>query len=94
MIIVIHFIFFLQGLAHKMQVPHRMQVFRKKTFSVKYGPPEALNIKILPDDIEEKIKHYLQSYYGKVAVTNQSYPKTNNQKSLFLIILKIIKNHF
>ena len=77
-----------------MQVPHRMQVFRKKTFSVKYGPPEALNIKILPDEREEKIRHYLQSYYGKVAVTNQSYPKTNNQKSLFLIILKIIKNHF
>ena len=65
-----------------MQVPHRTQVFRKKT-SVKYGPPEALNIKILPDDIEEKIRHYLQRYYGKVVVTNQSYPKTNNQKSLF-----------
>ena len=73
-----------QGLAHRMQVPHRMQVFRKKTFSVKYGPPEALNIiKILLNDIEEKTRHYLQSYYGKVVVTNQSYPKTNNQKSLF-----------
>ena len=61
-----------------------MQVFRKKTFSVKYGPPEALNIiKILPDDIEEKIRHYLRSYYGKVVVTNQSYPETNNQKLLF-----------
>ena len=60
-----------------------MQVFRKKT-SVKYGPPEALNIvKIIPDDIEEKIRHYLRRYYGKVVVTNQSYSKTNNKKSLF-----------
>ena len=61
-----------------------MQVFRKKTFSVKYGPTEALNIiKILPDDIEEKIRHYLRSYYGEAVVTNQSYPETNNQKLLF-----------
>ena len=60
-----------------------MQVFRKKT-SVKYGPSEALNIvKIIPDDIEEKIRRYLRRYYGKVVVTNQSYSKTNNKKSLF-----------
>lgn len=60
-----------------------MQVFRKKT-SVKYGPSEALNIvKIIPDYIEEKIRHYLRRYYENVVVTNQSYSKTNNQKSLF-----------
>ena len=64
--------------------PWQKVVFRKKTFSVKYGPPEALNIiTILLNDIEEKTRHYLQSYYRKVVVTNQSYPKTNNQKSLF-----------
>ena len=63
--------------------PTECRFLEKKT-SVKYGPPEALNIiKIIPGDIEEKIRHYLQRYYGKVVVANQSYSKTNKQKSLF-----------